>query len=289
MLNTLKIFEELKETIEPSAAKKIAEVVGKVYEELSNVVTKVEFNELKDVVRELAEAQKRTEQRVGELAEAQKRTEQRVEELAEAQKRTEERLTRLETIVGELAEAQKRTEERLTRLEEVVEELAEVQKRTEHVIEELVEAQKRTEAALEELISEHTETRRQLGGLAMTVGYTLENEAYKALPRLLKENLGFDIKGKVKRQYVRDNRGEYIEVNIIGEALKDSRRITIVGEGKSQLSKNDVDKFIKKKLRRLTGMYTEIFPLLVVHMTSGPEVEEYAREKGIAIYYSYDF
>src|SRR3989304_2760643 len=102
MINTLKIFKELKEAIEPSAAKKIAEVVGKVYEELSNVVTKVEFNELRDVVRELAEAQKRTEQRVRELAEAQKRTEQRVGELAEAQKRTETELKELAVEVKEL-------------------------------------------------------------------------------------------------------------------------------------------------------------------------------------------
>jgi len=240
MINTLKIFEELKETIEPSAAKKIAEVVGKVYEELSNVVTKVEFNELRDVVRELAEAQKRTEQRVGELA--------------EAQKRTEERLTRLETIVGELAEAQKRTE-----------------------------------AALEKLIQEHGETRKQLGGLAMTVGYTLENEAYKALPRLLKKDSRLTVKEKLKRQYVLDKKGQHIEVNIIGEAARNGKKVMIIGEGKSQLSKNDVDDFIRKKLKRLEGVFREIFPVLVVHMTSGPEVEEYAREKGIVLYYSYDF
>jgi hypothetical protein len=57
-------------------------------------------------VEELAEAQRRTEQRVEELAEAQRRTEQRVEELAEAQRRTEQR-------VEELAEAQRRNEEQL--------------------------------------------------------------------------------------------------------------------------------------------------------------------------------
>ncbi|MCS6907577.1 MAG: hypothetical protein RML93_06810, partial [Anaerolineales bacterium] len=49
-------------------------------------------------------------------------------ELAEAQKRAEERLTRLETTVAELAEAQKRAEERLARLETTVAELAEAQK-----------------------------------------------------------------------------------------------------------------------------------------------------------------
>jgi hypothetical protein len=89
MINTLKIFNELSQTMDTSAARKIAEVIGMVYEELQNTVTKVEFNELKEIVKDLAEAQKRTETRVEELVEAQKRTETRVEELAEAQKRTE--------------------------------------------------------------------------------------------------------------------------------------------------------------------------------------------------------
>ncbi len=73
-------------------------------------VKKEDFTELKNIVFELAEAQRdlakaqnRTEVRVEELAEAQNRTEQRVEELAEAQKRTEVK-------VEELAEAQKNTE-----------------------------------------------------------------------------------------------------------------------------------------------------------------------------------
>ncbi len=51
-------------------------------------VTKTEFNELKEIVKELGK-------RVEELAEAQKRTEQRLNELAEAQKRTEEELRKL--------------------------------------------------------------------------------------------------------------------------------------------------------------------------------------------------
>ena len=95
MLNTLKIYEELKETLEPTAAKKITEILGTIYEELRNTVTKEDFKELKATVQELAEAQKRTEQRVEELAEAQKKTEQRVEELAEAQRKTEIEVAKL--------------------------------------------------------------------------------------------------------------------------------------------------------------------------------------------------
>jgi hypothetical protein len=64
------------------------------------VIQRADFEDLKAIVRDLAKSQQ-------ELAEAQKRTEQRVEELAEAQKRTEHQ-------VGELAEAQKRTESALT-------------------------------------------------------------------------------------------------------------------------------------------------------------------------------
>ncbi|MGQ9500132.1 MAG: hypothetical protein ACUVQ6_07260, partial [Dissulfurimicrobium sp.] len=59
----------------------------------------------KEVLRELAEAQKRTEQRIKELAEAQKRTEQRIKELAEAQKRTEREYGNLAKQVGGLSNA----------------------------------------------------------------------------------------------------------------------------------------------------------------------------------------
>jgi len=48
-----------------------------------------EISELRALVVQLIEAQRRTEQRVEELVEAQRRTEQRVEELAEAQRQTE--------------------------------------------------------------------------------------------------------------------------------------------------------------------------------------------------------
>jgi len=61
-----------------------------------------------------------------------------------------------------------------------------------------------------------------------------------------------------------------IEVNIIGEGEKNGRKITIIGESKSQLSKRNVDEFIKKKLERLEEVYKEIFPVLITHMVSPP-------------------
>ena len=157
------------------------------------------------------------------------------------------------------------------------------------IVKELAEAQTRTVEALQKLTQEQGEARKQLGGISMTIGYTLENEAFKALPGLLQRDFGIIVRGKPKRKYVTDNKGKSIEVNIIGEATKEGKEIVIVGETKSQLSKNDVDSFVRRKLNRLEGVFEEMFPVLVTHMTSSYDVEEYAKEKGIALYYSYDF
>ena len=95
-----KVFSE-------NQASTLAELFVEAYDEL---VKASDFNELKTIVKELAEAQKVTERRIGELAGAQARTQQKLEELVQAQARTEERVGRLEAAVGRLAEAQARTE-----------------------------------------------------------------------------------------------------------------------------------------------------------------------------------
>jgi hypothetical protein len=75
MINTLRIYDELKETMESGAARKITEIITLIYEDLQNTVTKKEFNELTNVVKELADAQKK-------LAEAQARSEKELKNLA---------------------------------------------------------------------------------------------------------------------------------------------------------------------------------------------------------------
>jgi uncharacterized protein YoxC len=116
--------------------------------ELRRLVLSDEVLTLPDTIRELAEAQRRTEQqieilarhmdeltqRVDALAEAQRHTEQRVEELAEAQRRTEQRLEALTQQVDALAQAQRHLEQRLEALVQQVEALTtEVQRLTNNV------------------------------------------------------------------------------------------------------------------------------------------------------------
>ena len=228
-------------------------------EEIADTVKKADFDELKAIVADLAEAQKRTEQRVAELA--------------EAQKKAEERLTRLEITVQELIEAHKKAEERLTRLEVTVQEL--------------IEAQKKTEQAIQRLTQEQIKIKEELGGLSHTVGYRLEDEAMKAIPKLLKQDFGVEVVGRLKRDFIEISKNNYIEVNIFGEGRKNGKEYVILGEAKSQLKKRNIDDFLKKveTLKRHIGKEPI---LLYVTYISHPQVRKYAEEKNIKIYHSYE-
>ena len=325
MVDTFEILDELKLDFEPKQAERLARMMGQMYRELAETVKRADFEVLQNVlsrlsdnvealsekVNELAEAQKRTELRVGELtraqhelAEAQKRTEIRLSELAEAQKRTEIRLNELaeaqkitEQRVNELTEAQKRTEIRLSELAEAqkiteqrVNELTEAQKRTELRVEELTKAQYKTENELKRLAEALNETREQLGGISDTIGYTLENEAFKALPNLLHRDYGLVVVGRLKRGYIKDKKGRPIEVNIIGEATSNGKKVSIIGECKVRLSKKAIKEFVKRRVEAFKGRVEgEIFPVLVTHMISEADAEDFARDNDIALYYSYDF
>ncbi|MBW2069470.1 MAG: hypothetical protein JRI31_11465, partial [Deltaproteobacteria bacterium] len=134
-----------------------------------------------------------------------------LEEMERQRAQWEESITRREFL-----EFGKKMEESFQQVWNSINELTQAQKRTEERVEELAQAQKRTEEELQKLIKEHKETRSQLGGLAMTVGYRLEDEAFKALPRLLREDYKIEVKGRLKRQYVADRDGRLLEVNIFG-------------------------------------------------------------------------
>jgi chromosome segregation ATPase len=144
-MNTFRIYEDFRESLGEAAARSLAQTLGTMFEELRNTVTKEDFQNLRESIDgnvsrldaamgRLAEAQARTEARVGELAvgqsrlaEAQARTEARVGELAEGQSRLAEAQARTEARVSELAVAQARTEEKVSQLAERVTELTEGQ------------------------------------------------------------------------------------------------------------------------------------------------------------------
>ncbi|MGC8977448.1 MAG: chordopoxvirus fusion protein [Candidatus Ratteibacteria bacterium] len=202
-------------------------------------------------------------------------------ELAEAQKKAEERLTRLE-------EAQIRTEERLTRLEEAVERLAEAQAKTEIRLNELAEAQKKTEEELKTLTITVKNVQKELGGLSHSVGFNLENQAYKALPKILKERYGIEIEDRLLRKFIEYPDGKEEEINVYGKGKMNGKEIFIIGESKTHLKVKDIEKF-KKRIERIKKVLKgEIFGIFVVHSAS-PRVTKYAENSGFSVFFSYEF
>jgi len=234
------------EKVEPHLREVLVSILEEIERQREERVTRKEFQELRDIVKELAQAQRRTEERVNELAQAQRRTEERVNELAQAQRKTEER-------VNELAQAQRKTEEEIARL-----------------------------------TGEVITLKKEVGGLAHTVGYRLEDEAMKALPEILKKEMNLGIMGRLRRDFIETKKGKFVEVNIWGEGKVDGKDYIIIGEAKTQLKKSDIDSFIRKAEEIKKFVPGEQVRILVTYIAS-PPVRRYAEEKGIKLYFSYEF
>ena len=241
MLRLVDMTKKLERVFERRQARVLAEVITDAYNDLVKVD---DFNELKAIVKELAEAQRRTEARVEELAEAQRRTEARVEELAEAQK--------------ELAEAQKETQRQL-------------QESAHHMI----------------------GMRQEIGGLGRTMAYALENEAYRMVPRLLRERYGIEVSERFVRTYIG---GE--EVNLFGRGRRDGREVLIVGETKLRLDERRgsgegalaVFEQLAHKVAVVQAEYpgVEVVPVLITHHAR-PSVLEEARRRGVIVIQSFEW
>jgi myosin heavy subunit len=363
MIDTLAIYEKLKEFMDPRAAEGVAEVLGTTVQQVQDSMTErwfrtldAEIRELReeieerfarmqqtveDILRvqrqhteEIAELRKMTQKNTQAIAELVQVTQQHSKEIAELREMTQKNTQAIAELVQvtqqhskEIAELREMTQKNTQAIAELVqvtqqhskeiaelrqtvaelvqmtrqntEAIAELRQTTQQhseeisdlrrTVQELVEVQKQTQEDIRRLTWGLDDLRKQVGGLSMTVGYTLENAAYRALPHLLNRDYGLQIDGDLTRRFVEDNQGEHIEVNIFGQARRNGEVLTIVGESKAQLSKNDVDSFLRRKIQRLQGRYPNLFPVLVVHMTSEWDVEAYAREQGVAVYYSYQF
>jgi uncharacterized protein YoxC len=284
-------FLEVLEELDPktkNAIIKLVKFLGETVNKEDFVELKTEVEKLtvsvKDLtasVKELTESQKKLEEKFRQLVDNQRQTEERLNKLTEKVEQLTERLDQLTERVNQLVEAQKQTEERLNKLTERVEQLT-------ISVKELTENQKKLEERLIKVEEGLKLTRKEVGGLAHTVGYSLEDRAYKSLPKLLKKDFDIDIEGKLIRTYLELGKGKFIEVNIFGKGKQKGKQVVIIGEGKSQLKKTDVDKFLKTIEIIKDSFAEKIIPIMITYQTL-PHIDRYAEEKGVKIYYSYDF
>ncbi len=262
-MSVAELTARLKGEFTLNQAKLLAETINDASQEL---VKTSDFNELKEIMRDLAEAQKRTEGKVSELADAQKRTEGKMSELADAQKRTEGK-------VSELTDAQKRTEGKVSGLTVALTELAEAQKQTEIKIREMADGQRQLQ--------------QTVGSLTETMGLSLENEAYRYLPAYLEREHDITV---TKRMIRHDVGGE--EIDFLAEGKRGETKVLVVGESKTTLAAKHLTQLkdkveaVKKHYKRLNGR--EIVPLMVVHRARDREVAR-AKRDGVLVAQSYEW
>ncbi|HAO22741.1 MAG TPA: hypothetical protein DCQ37_21175 [Desulfobacteraceae bacterium] len=181
----------------------------------------------------------------------------------------------LKAIVRELVEAQKKTEIRM-------EELVEAQKKTEVRMEELAEAQKETKLEIRNL-------RKQVGGLTMDVGYGIEDRIMPYICDFGKKEFDTDIKLVERRNLVYPD-GNYDEINIYAEGMKQGKPVFIIGECKAQPGKKDFDKFNQITARVKKVISGDVY-MFITGYSFSPDVEIYAKKKYpfIRTYRTYEF
>jgi hypothetical protein len=176
------------------------------------------------------------------------------------------------------------TKEDFSELKAIVRELANAQKRTDIKMGELADAQKRTEISVGTLAKGLDATRTELGGLSRSIGYSLENEAYRQLPGYLKERYGIEITEKMIRLELE---GE--EINIFARGKKNTKDIFIVGEAELRLSSVGKLKQLEKKVSLVKKRYSgESIPLLITHFARSPVLDR-AKEMGIIVVQSFEW
>mgnify|MGYP000058810162 CR=1 FL=1 len=155
-----------------------------------------------------------------------------------------------QVLLDLLEEVERQREESVTRRE--FNELKEIVRELAQRVNELAEAQRRTEEEIRKLAQGQRRLRQEVGGLARSVAYALENEAFRRLPEFLRTK-GIEV---LERMVRREVAGE--EINLFGRARRDGEELLLVGEAVLRLDDTS-------KLRRLKekAAYAEAHEVLV--------------------------
>ena len=283
MMDTLAIYEQFRAVLGEERAKGFAQTLGTMIEEAKNAATKEDIRLLREsldagiskldaALAKLAEAQARTEVRVGGLEEA-------MQKLAEAQARTEERvgglavrMGRLEEVVQKLAEAQVRTEERVGGLEAAMQKLAEAQARTE---ERLV----RLEAVIEKLI---VRSDRHEGKL-LELSFRERLPSYLGLfLRRAKVLQPADLLDELEPRLDRAEVEDFLRADVLARGAVDGQPTYVVGEVSYTAHASDVE----RAARRAALVRKADLPAvgLIACETVQPETLAYAREQRVRVW-----
>lgn len=153
------------------------------------------------------------------------------------------------------------------------------------IVRELAEAQRRTEEEIRRLAIGLNNLRGEVGGLARSFGYAFENEAYRMLPKILKERYGIELTKRLIRTEF-----DGVEINILGFGRRDGAEVVVVGEAKTRLERMEVLDELEDKVKVVKGQYKdkEVIRILVTHFATN-RILKAAQEIGIIVIQSFEW
>jgi len=155
------------------------------------------------------------------------------------------------------------------------------------------QAMKETQHEVRTLARELQNTRGEVGGLSHSIGYALENEAYRMLPAFLKGKYHL----RLTERFVRTTVGGE-EINLFARGRRNGKEVLLVGETKSRLDERrapraeekDVFQQLADKVQAVQAAHPKarIVPLIVTHYAR-PKMLEQAQAQGIIVVQSFEW
>ena len=221
---------DLKRTLQPVFTEQQTNTLATcLYEYYQPIVHQREMAAIRDTLQRVSESQDR-------LALAQDRTEAQIEKLTEAQDRTEVR-------IGELTAAQVRSEAR-------IEQLTTAQQSTDGRIDRLTASQESMRADIEHLAEITKEVvwgigdlRKQVGGIALSVGQGLEAYAMERIPALLEQQFGFKTRSSMPEFLGLP--GDTSEIDVVYRGTREGRPVVVLCEVKTNITDAEVREFLE--------------------------------------------
>ena len=255
---------DLKRALQPVFTEQQTNVLATcLYEYYQPIVHQREMAAIRDTLVRVAETQERTDRRIERLTVAQEASNQRMDRMAAAQEVSNQRIDRLAAAqemsnerIDRLTAAQEVSNERIDRLaaaqevsNERIDRLAAAEEATNGRIDRLASAQDDMRQQIESLVEVTKEVvwgigdlRKQVGGIALSVGQGLEAYALDRIPMLLERHYGFATRSVMPE--VLGSRGSVSEIDVVYRGMNEGRPVVVLCEVKTNITESEVRGFL---------------------------------------------
>ena len=290
MFDTHVAYEKLAAVLDPRAAQTVVEILTGLTAAEDRTYLESKFGGMEargdrhdGLIASLAEAQALTERRLATLTERVDQLAVSMDQLTKRVDKLGERMDQLTVRMDQLTERVDKLGERMDQLTERVDRLTDKVDRLADNVSDLTDTVRRIDRRIDD-------TNKQWGGLAATMGLQLNVRALAQLPKLLERDHGVIVEEALDTGWVLTRDFEDVEADIFGRGRRHStgETVFILGEVKMQLSRKEVERFLKTRVTQVDSDGLAVVPVIVCGTESQSGALEAARGKGVSAYRAID-